>query len=155
MQINRRTKQCSRCGVWKSKKEFGKTKKNKDGFKSFCRSCHNNYNSEWSKQHKEKVRPIVKKYYAKLKLSIFIAYGGNPPKCACCGETHIEFLTLDHINGGGSKERNNRKQGSYGIYRRLKREGFPKGFRVLCMNCNWAYGKWGYCPHKKELKISK
>ena len=24
-------------------------------------------------------------------------------KCQCCGETQPEFLTLDHINGGGHK----------------------------------------------------
>lgn len=33
------------------------------------------------------------------------------------------------------------------IYRWLKQQGFPTGFRVLCMNCNFSYGLHGYCPH--------
>jgi hypothetical protein len=32
----------------------------------------------------------------------------------------------------------------------LKRNGYPKGFRVLCHNCNSARGLYGYCPHKRR-----
>lgn len=77
-------------------------------------------------------------------------YGGNPPKCACCGETTYQFLAMDHINGGGNAHR--RKVG-VNLYIWLRREGFPKGFQVLCHNCNLAKGFYGICPHKvKELQ---
>lgn len=33
------------------------------------------------------------------------------------------------------------------MYRWLRNHGYPLGFRVLCMNCNFALGKFGYCPH--------
>ena len=84
----------------------------------------------------------------KLKIETFSHYGGN--RCACCGETHIEFLQLDHINGGGARDR---KLGLVGIslYTKLRKLGYPIGFRVLCANCNFAIGLYGYCPHQKTM----
>jgi hypothetical protein len=74
----------------------------------------------------------------------FDHYGG--PQCACCGEGEYEFLTIDHINGDGAAHR--RQMGSRrDIYRWLKQNNYPPGFRVLCMNCNFALGYHGYCPH--------
>lgn len=81
----------------------------------------------------------------RLKDEVFEAYGGY--KCACCGEPIREFLTIDHVNGDGAAHR--RKIGSAAIYRWLKREGFPDGYQVLCMNCNWAKGVFGACPHER------
>lgn len=80
-----------------------------------------------------------------LKLDAFDAYGGA--RCACCGETAIEFLQLDHVHNDGAVDR---KRGLVGgaIYRWLKNHGYPIGFQVLCANCNFAKGLHGYCPHK-------
>jgi hypothetical protein len=74
------------------------------------------------------------------------AYGGAV--CACCGESNVKFLTIDHINGGGTAERKKIK-GVCSIYRWLKRQGYPFGYQVLCYNCNCgrAYNG-GICPHK-------
>jgi hypothetical protein len=95
----------------------------------------------------EKVRAQRKRYRREEKLAALRHYGGDPPSCACCGEAHDEFLTIDHINGGGAVHR--REVGSHGsrIYRWLRANGWPEGFRVLCMNCNHALGLQGYCPH--------
>lgn len=57
------------------------------------------------KEAKEKQRKYNKKYCAKKRSIILNHYGGVPPKCACCGENHVEFLSVDHINGGGNKHR--------------------------------------------------
>lgn len=71
-------------------------------------------------------------------------YGG---KCECCGENQIEFLAIDHINGGGNKHR---KEIKMSIYEWLVKQNFPKeGFRILCHNCNQARAYYGYCPHQK------
>lgn len=70
-------------------------------------------------------------------------YGGI---CACCMESHIEFLGIDHTNGGGTKHRKAIKGAP--IYRWLRQNKYPKGFRVLCHNCNMSLGFYGYCPHK-------
>lgn len=65
-----------------------------------------------------------------------------------CGETHLEFLSIDHIGGGGNLHRRQiNVAGGVHIYRWLKKRGFPSGFRVLCFNCNLALGHSGYCPH--------
>lgn len=92
----------------------------------------------------------------RLRREVILKYGG---KCACCGEQQYEFLSLDHVNGGGGVER--RLYGQSSTYYRVKREGFPKTFRVLCHNCNLARGFYSYCPHEgvpkwaseKEAKV--
>lgn len=81
------------------------------------------------------------------RLRVLDHYGG---KCACCGEGRFEFLAIDHINNDGRAHRLQIGHGSGGIVRWLINENFPKGFRVLCHNCNMAMGFYGACPHQKE-----
>ena len=85
----------------------------------------------------------------KLRLQVIEHYGG---KCACCGETEINFLALDHINGGGSQHRKSLKQKS--LYRWVVNNKYPKDLQILCHNCNMAKGLYGECPHKREKKLS-
>ena len=80
-----------------------------------------------------------------LRMEVLLSYGG---KCSCCEEWRYEFLAIDHINGGGNKDRRER-HGSK-IEQWLKKNGYPAGFQVLCHNCNMALGKNGYCPHQEE-----
>lgn len=67
-------------------------------------------------------------------------YGG---RCTCCGTDFYPHLCLDHVNGGGGAERRAGKGTK--IYPRLKREGYPPGFQVLCWNCNSAKHYYGSC----------
>lgn len=63
-------------------------------------------------------------------------------KCAVCGENTPEFLTIDHVNGGGTKHR---RQISGDFKKWLKSQGWPKnGYRLLCANCNCSVkaNKW-------------
>lgn len=79
-----------------------------------------------------------------IREEVIAAYGGA---CACCGEWHLQFLTIDHIHGGGKQHR--KQVGSQGVYVDLKRQGFPKdNYRVLCMNCNWSIRHGGRCIHR-------
>lgn len=81
-----------------------------------------------------------------LKEEIMEHYGNS--KCACCGEDHLEFLAVDHINGDGQKQREQLgMRGGYTFYSWLKQNGWPEGYRVLCHNCNQSLGNLGYCPH--------
>ena len=94
----------------------------------------------------EELRKITLRVLARTKAlrDEAIAYYGG--KCACCGEDRREFLCIDHTNGGGTQHRREIKgQGSIQLW--LKKNGYPKGFRILCFNCNGALGHWGYCPH--------
>lgn len=79
-------------------------------------------------------------------------YSDGKFKCACCGEGVYEFLTIDHVGGGGNKHRRTIKynDGTY-IYLWLKRNGYPPGFAVLCMNCNWATRHGDPCPHSRLI----
>ncbi len=86
-----------------------------------------------------------------LKAEMVAAYGGC---CACCGETEIAFLSLDHTNGGGAADRETHG-GRDPLVKSLKRRGWPKeGYRILCMNCNIATKFGRTCPHqlKKEMQ---
>ena len=105
------------------------------------------YGKDWVKLHKEKVNYNISAYRKKLKNEAIRFYGG---KCACCGENHEIFLTIDHINGNGNKHR--KELGNQKIYYWLKVHKYPSGFRVLCMNCNWARGVFGYCPHERKAE---
>lgn len=73
--------------------------------------------------------------------------------CPGCNATAVEFLTLEHLSGGGGKHR--KKKGAHGVYLELRKQGWPKDkYTVLCMNCNFAKGKYGYCPHDRAERAA-
>lgn len=67
-----------------------------------------------------------------LRESVVSHYGG---KCRCCGETDIDVLCMDHINGGGEQHR--KEIPASRLYRWLRDNNYPDAFRVLCLNCNF------------------
>ena len=81
----------------------------------------------------EVVRREKREQQRQLRREVLDGYGG---RCECCGNDYPPHLTIDHVGGGGTAER--RAARGTSIYRRLRREGFPEGYRVLCWNCNWA-----------------
>ena len=122
---------------------------------------------KWKKAHPDKIREYVKRgdakrrsdpirmdnqrryhkeHVIKLRKDVLFHYGGV---CACCGESTYEFLSLDHIYGGGNKQKRELGKRGPNFYRWLKVNGYPEGYRVLCHNCNQALGAYGYCPHKE------
>jgi hypothetical protein len=78
----------------------------------------------------------------RLRRLVLNQYGGE---CVCCEETTYEFLSIDHINGGGTSHK---RQIQKHMWQWLKNNNYPKGFQVLCFNCNLAKGFYGYCPHE-------
>ncbi len=82
-----------------------------------------------------------------IREDVLTNYGG---KCVCCGEMNLEFLTIDHIKGGGTQERKRNGEGQ-NFYHWLIKSNYPKdlGLQVLCANCNMAKTRLGICPHKK------
>ena len=97
--------------------------------------------------NREKHLKAQREHRQRLRIKCLIHYGGNPPKCVCCGEQEIKFLSLDHINGGGRKQRKKDKTLGNELYLWLIRNNFPKDLQVLCHNCNSAKGYYGLCPH--------
>lgn len=96
-------------------------------------------------RHSERYKNYARRNRNRIREQVITAYGGI---CACCGETRLEFLTIDHIHGGGTQHR--KQSGLLGqkFYWWLKRQGYPKGYRVLCANCNMAEARYSGCPHK-------
>lgn len=83
-------------------------------------------------------------FRARVRAGVLEAYGGEFPRCACCGEERTEFLAVDHINGGGVKHL---KEINGNLYLWLRKNNYPRGFRLLCHNCNFSLGAYGHCPH--------
>lgn len=88
----------------------------------------------------------------KLKDDVFRAYGGWV--CACCKETEKSFLTFGHMLNNGAAERRNLpgrgRNGNIALWRRLRREGYPPGYRIECYNCNCgSFRNGGICPHER------
>lgn len=85
-----------------------------------------------------------KEYNANKKREFLSMYG---EQCACCGDTHIEFLTLEHIGG----LRGEKREGSaVAAYIKATKEYRPDLYEVLCMNCNWSKRRGGVCPHEYD-----
>jgi hypothetical protein len=75
----------------------------------------------------------------KTKIQVFQYYCGGDIKCAKCPYDDIRALSIDHINGDGKDhfDEKGRKLSGEKLYRWLKRNNFPIGFQILCMNCQF------------------
>ena len=96
-------------------------------------------------KNKAKRLAWTKQYNQQVKIEVFKHYGG---KCKCCGESILEFLAIDHRNGGGYKHR--LALGFLGMrfYFWIRRNKYPKNLQILCHNCNQATSWKRECPHK-------
>ena len=104
------------------------------------------------KEHADNIRLKILQTYSK-RLS-----DSDIPCCQCCEENfHIDFLTIDHITGrkqmdselelvklGYSSSCNSNE-----LQKWIVKNNFPKGFQILCHNCNQAKWFYGKCPHQK------
>lgn len=164
--MSRQGKRCPRCDSVLPAGNFRQSKSRPDGLSVYCRHCLReldrqryadperrsrhlaNMRRQYKRRRKHKLAQ-AKRYRDDLRMAALSAYGGKTPRCACCGESHIEFLELDHVNGDGATHR--REVGStIQVLRWLRKHDYPTGFQVLCRNCNLA--KWVYkrCPHRRE-----
>lgn len=105
---------------------------------------------------KEKAKIRLKIYWTALKTRVFEHYSQERVCCACCGESNMAFLTLDHINNDGAEHRRKIGRGFYQTLTWIKQNNFPEGFQVLCYNCNQAKKTHGgNCPHNLVEDISE
>lgn len=140
--------------MWKSKA------RQREYNKQYYREHRDKFNAQRRKFHQENrdidnaaMRAYTKERRRQIRLEVFQAYGGQV--CACCGETEEAFLTIDHVDGGGNQHRKGlRNRGGSNFYEWLRKNGFPPGYQVLCMNCNFAKGQLGYCPHQRVLEVA-
>lgn len=154
----RQTAYCKPCHRIKMKKYVAKkaaagicrtcTRKAVKG-SQLCSKCHSNV-KVWREKNPLKLAAYSWRTRTKLKREVFNAYGG--PRCVCCRIATVEFLTIDHIEGGGLAHRRQLRRDGYSLYGWLRQNQYPKGYRVLCMNCNFARGHFGYCPHEERRR---
>ena len=99
------------------------------------------YKDAWYKEKAEYLR----NRRIELRNRVYSHYGNI---CKCCKETNKLFLTVDHVNNDGYKDR--RGGGSSDrLYRQIIVENFPDRFQLLCYNCNYGKARnGGKCPHK-------
>lgn len=110
------------------------------GLDDRCKPCH-------YKQRVEHGNNYGKQWRLRLRREMLDAYGH---KCACCGETKMEFLALDHRFNDGKADRA-RFKNICPFYVWLKKQGFPKDrYQLLCHNCNMAKAFYGTCPHQRD-----
>lgn len=105
----------------------------------------------WMKNYKKKNAARISKYLKEwregLKIKVLSFYSQEKLNCASCGYKDIRALCLDHIKDDGAEHRRRlgngkrRETGSSTIYLDLIKRGFPKGFQVLCHNCNFIKEK--------------
>ena len=145
-------------------KEEQRNKRNESARKRHVKNPekHNKKSREKYWKNPEKERKRVKeerirnkeKYQARdlaVKLEVLTHYSkGDKLACSCCGinDSH-EFLTLDHITNKKKMGHTSYHKGQH-LYRKLKRENFPKGYQTLCWNCNSAKKDSGTCPHERK-----
>ena len=131
----------------RKEKYYKKNKSRLDKIHGEYNKTHKHIVAKYYMRNREHRLEYGKQYDQNHRLKVIESYGG---KCVWCGIDNPIFLTIDHINNDGAKHRkemrSNRK-----IYRWLIKNNFPKdNFQLLCMNCNWAKGKYGYKPEQKD-----
>ena len=125
-------------------------------------------------KHREKRMAAMREYYRKnyslsqnaknkyydysksngsRRMKIYEIVGNGKIECSCCGEKIVQFLTIDHINGGGKGDRKRGWDWRHLGFERLEKE--KAGLRLLCWNCNSGRQiNGGVCPHQ-EIKNKK
>ena len=88
-----------------------------------------------TEEGKEAVKKANKNYRLKLLNKALEYYSNGKVVCNCCGETNLEFLSLDG-------------NASLTFLKKIQALDYPEGYEVLCMNCDWGIlQNDGMCPH--------
>ena len=137
---------CRECGIMLTDENWYSTKR--EEYSYICKKCCCELSKKWQQNNKDGKNQSQRELNHRFINEVIDGYGG---KCACCGETRREFLTIDHIDGSGREHK--REIGFSGLqfYRWLRRNNYPEGFQVLCFNCNCGKSNYSVCPHDKEI----
>jgi len=108
-----------------------------------------------SSEVRAKIKKTTQERTTQFKLEVFTHYSkeisdSDVPICACCKYDDIRFLTLDHIEGRKHLPKKEQKLKTLNLWRHIKKIGLPKGYQILCFNCNIAKSTSLYCPHQLD-----
>lgn len=120
-----------------------------------CRKCENDLNeNNWCKSFQKRNNKLCnlcgllesrQRYASDRKIVIERLEG----KCACCGETNFDILSIDHVFGGGNQEKKKlRGKRFMTILKNMEQSKLIEKYQCLCYNCNYCIGFWGVCQHE-------
>jgi hypothetical protein len=73
-----------------------------------------------------------RRWYGDLRMAVLEALG---LKCVKCGFSDVRALVIDHVNGGGRKERDT-YNAVYKYYKHILENVDSGKYQILCANCN-------------------
>lgn len=90
--------------------------------------------AKYRENNREKIKKASKLFHERSRKKLMDLLGN---KCKKCGFSDYRALQIDHINGGGIKERAlfNTKDFHRHVLRSL--ENNEDKYQLLCANCNW------------------
>jgi hypothetical protein len=108
-----------------------------------------NTNKKWVESHPEENRKKSRESLRRQRAKVLKLLGR---RCAYCGFSDPRALQIDHILGGGAKERRALNLGKWGggsglwrLILKMSKEDRALKYQILCANCNWIkrYGEDG------------
>ena len=100
-------------------------------YDSYCEGCKKIYNAKKSMD---------------VRIKTLRHYSNGKQECANCGYDIFEALSIDHIHNNGNIHRRGlfgkAQSGGRSFYEWLIKNNYPKGYQVLCRNCNWLKGAY-------------
>lgn len=88
----------------------------------------------WGPQAKTYERTHRVTQHKKLRRLIIEKLGG---RCCKCGFDDARALQIDHVHGGGSKERRLIGRGNGATFYKKVLADTENKYQLLCANCNW------------------
>lgn len=91
--------------------------------------------------------PVMRRVAEKLKREALVHYGQF---CQHCSESDPDVLTIDHTDQKGNKHfgKDGKRLSGSRLYRWLRANRYPPGFRVLCFNHNIK----AYCQFRQGVQ---
>jgi hypothetical protein len=105
----------------------------------------NEYARNWHKDHLARAHKTDEKSRIKVRTDVLLHYTrvfdseATTPHCNHCPFSDIRALSLDFIIGG--HRASGWPTGGLRLYVLLKKKGYPEGWQVLCMNCQFIKKK--------------
>jgi hypothetical protein len=119
-------------------------------FQILCFNCNMKKEIIREKELSQNLKNIKRRYLRrKLKVEVFSEICKSNPRCQCCGYDDLDGLSVDHIEGR-KKMGHDRRFRAGDLYAWIKRNNYPSGFQILCINCNSVKWQLGECPHLKK-----
>lgn len=85
----------------------------------------------WRNMNKAHSREYHRQWSEEQREAIITILGG---RCRKCGFTDRRALQVDHVDGGGNKERKDTKRATPTLARIIR---YRSKYQLLCANCNW------------------